>query len=341
MTSHRDLIAQFRIDDFTPEQIRSMIQRCQTQKFNFTKSTPSARAFSRHLYDVIKKQEFARFKFYVIVGILRLRHYRDSEADLDGWFDRFLIGKIKFDVWKPKESIEDAVRKQVSNFRLITALPAGYESLNPRQRLREAWWPSSSKIEKYNLMYTSSMTSIFVLLGGCILGAQHANHHIKQFRQKSQTQSFKSRPEFLRSQFNAFSRPLVVYGLRWGWRIGLIIGSFNVITTSLHIYRLQDSCFHYCFGVALPYAIYNWKRGPVAMVMMGLSTGLLAGLPIGLLLGTSGQNARPRLYDAFGAPGVDSDSHQSNWDENQWKTNQLKFHSMIEMINDCEMTSYP
>ena len=179
-------------------------------------------------------------------------------------------------------------------------------------------------------------TGLFGLSGGLIFGSQHAMQHLNQYIKNSETTRFLNKGEVYRERSNIFARSLFVYGYRWGWRISFIVGSFLSITQSLETYRLKNSFWHYPFGIAFPYALYNWTRGPVAMVSMGLSAALLVGVPAGVLMGLLDQNARSLLYSSFAVPFSESEENSKNWNKLQIEENREHFKKILESLNETE-----
>jgi len=296
---------------------------------------------SKDVSNNLEKQRLERVKFYMVSGFLRLSHNirgdqpLDKDVKFDGFFDKFLMSQLDTSTWKAPKSLHETVFTPTSKFSYHSCLPNRYQHLTPYERLKRSWL-TSEETEKFNKKYTLMTTGLFGLSGGLIFGSQHALSHLDQYVKKSETTAFATRGQAYRERSNIFARSLFVYGYRWGWRISFIVGSFLAITQSLETYRLQNSFWHYPLGISVPYALYNWTRGPVAMVSMGASAALLVGVPAGALMGWLDQNARSLLYSSFAVPFAESEGNPGNWDEAKVSENKEDFGKLLESLNSAK-----
>ncbi|XP_016411190.1 complex I assembly factor TIMMDC1, mitochondrial-like [Sinocyclocheilus rhinocerous] len=79
-----------------------------------------------------------------------------------------------------------------------------------------------------------------------------------------------------RSAHNAAIRGFVRFGWRWSWRVAAFVTMFNTVSTGLTVYRDKNALSHFAAAGAL--------TGGVFRLNLGLR-GLLAGIPIGAVLG--------------------------------------------------------
>ncbi|XP_072940271.1 complex I assembly factor TIMMDC1, mitochondrial [Epargyreus clarus] len=137
------------------------------------------------------------------------------------------------------------------------------------------------------------MTLCGCFFGACMGGFARSKDAYVNFIENNQATIFKSTMEAKKRLQDHVTVAFAKGAYHWGWRLGMFSGLFGLFTTTLSVYRGDNSLVDYVSAGAITGALYKANLGPAAMVVgagLGAALSLIGGLLIFGVLKVTGRS---------------------------------------------------